>query len=75
MARSGFNGATAMKPWKSRRWSTQGWTRNPRFNGATAMKPWKRTHTPTQFGGSSALQWGHGDEAVEEPAGRPGRAA
>jgi len=39
---SGFNGATAMKPWKSphaNRWTTgceEG------FNGATAMKPWKR---------------------------------
>jgi len=40
--RPGFNGATAMKPWKRRgappcRGSSDG------FNGATAMKPWKRT--------------------------------
>ena len=36
------------------------------FNGATAMKPWKRK--PRKLGQSpwSRLQWGHGDEAVEE---------
>ena len=38
---SGFNGATAMKPWKTRhRLSRIAGTRG--FNGATAMKPWKR---------------------------------
>src|SRR5208282_2632316 len=63
--RPGFNGATAMKPWKRRgappcRGSSAG------FNGATAMKPWKRwCATPIGLG-STRLQWGHGDEAVEE---------
>ena len=36
----GFNGATAMKPWKRRARNPEG--QDPgRFNGATAMKPWK----------------------------------
>ncbi len=38
----GFNGATAMKPWKSCG-CRHGFPPNIGFNGATAMKPWKRT--------------------------------
>ncbi len=44
------------------------------FNGATAMKPWKTSaacrddHWPL-----SPLQWGHGDEAVEDTSKRSGR--
>ena len=35
------------------------------FNGATAMKPWKSAdHCRSR--GATQLQWGHGDEAVEE---------
>ena len=54
-----------MKPWKSR-------TPRPprpvplRFNGATAMKPWKSQELLEQAGRECKLQWGHGDEAVEE---------
>ena len=42
-----FNGATAMKPWKScgSRADLPGGP--PRFNGATAMKPWKSAVTDT----------------------------
>ncbi len=62
----GFNGATAMKPWKRpcRLWKSSRW--GSCFNGATAMKPWKSG--PPQFvaGAHLELQWGHGDEAVEE---------
>ena len=37
------------------------------FNGATAMKPWKSNARDRQTDGAiSMLQWGHGDEAVEE---------
>jgi len=36
-----FNGATAMKPWKSQ-CNGPAAGRGQRFNGATAMKPWKR---------------------------------
>src|SRR5271157_1733152 len=61
----GFNGATAMEPWKRRR---------PRpvaplpggFNGATAMEPWKRANAHAGMTANSLLQWGHGDGAVEE---------
>ncbi len=37
---SGFNGATAMKPWKRKR-ERSTCQRSGIFNGATAMKPWK----------------------------------
>ncbi len=36
------------------------------FNGATAMKPWKRHKMPRGWACVPWLQWGHGDEAVEE---------
>ena len=36
------------------------------FNGATAMKPWKRVYNQLQAATVASLQWGHGDEAVEE---------
>ena len=36
------------------------------FNGATAMKPWKSIETTMAFADIAELQWGHGDEAVEE---------
>ena len=36
------------------------------FNGATAMKPWKRSPRDQHPKPSKPLQWGHGDEAVEE---------
>ena len=60
-----FNGATAMKPWKRMRGSIRR-SAHACFNGATAMKPWKRCiHLGGQLG-NHRLQWGHGDEAVEE---------
>ena len=37
---SGFDGATAMKPWKRER-RLAICRRSMGFNGATAMKPWK----------------------------------
>ena len=40
------------------------------FNGATAMKPWKSIGAGRFSGGSELLQWGHGDEAVEEKTNR-----
>jgi len=39
------------------------------FNGATAMKPWKSYKLPDMAFKHLQLQWGHGDEAVEEPRG------
>ena len=36
-----FNGATAMKPWKSDHSRRIAKDRRIGFNGATAMKPWK----------------------------------
>ena len=39
--RVGFNGATAMKPWKSSISVDMRRQRVASFNGATAMKPWK----------------------------------
>jgi len=32
------------------------------------MKPWKRPHQAPVGGPTKGLQWGHGDEAVEEAA-------
>ena len=61
-----FNGATAMKPWK--RWPIASIMTavDGRFNGATAMKPWKSGLGVRRCRGHRSLQWGHGDEAVEE---------
>ncbi len=36
------------------------------FNGATAMKPWKSYLSVLPQADTTMLQWGHGDEAVEE---------
>jgi len=36
------------------------------FNGATAMKPWKSMDAKKKTRRPGRLQWGHGDEAVEE---------
>ena len=63
-----FNGATAMKPWK-RRIGLGLADHARRFNGATAMKPWKRLQTRRSRRMVAVLQWGHGDEAVEENGG------
>jgi len=54
-----------MKPWKRPR---KYCTREPiiSFNGATAMKPWKSREVEYDTGWRTSLQWGHGDEAVEE---------
>jgi len=60
-----FNGATAMKPWKSEN-PLPPVRRRPCFNGATAMKPWKSYRRPLVARLPHQLQWGHGDEAVEE---------
>ena len=46
------------------------WSSNPGFNGATAMKPWKRLVGQMTWLAGVLLQWGHGDEAVEELAHR-----
>ncbi len=50
-----------MTPWKTS--CCRGQRDDARsFNGATAVRPWK-TVRPESTGG--ALQWGHGDDAVE----------
>ena len=36
------------------------------FDGATAMKPWKSNRARKDVAAIDLLQWGHGDEAVEE---------
>ena len=61
-----FNGATAMKPWKRHSTARQHSPYHSGFNGATAMKPWKSTVPESPFRLPDVLQWGHGDEAVEE---------
>src|SRR5271157_261367 len=62
---TGFNGATAMEPWK-RSTLTTSQDNGVRFNGATAMEPWKRTGSGGSATATMTLQWGHGDGAVEE---------
>src|SRR4051794_1395018 len=54
-----------MKPWKTRR-TRRRCRRAARFNGATAMKPWKTYSRQGCAGEPQRLQWGHGDEAVED---------
>ena len=62
-----FNGATAMKPWKRPAEHVDQSEHGCGFNGATAMRPWKRmASTATTLRTDRRLQWGHGDEAVEE---------
>jgi len=55
-----------MKPWK--RCNLGEVDAGPEcFNGATAMKSWKRRGVPFHVERNRPmLQWGHGDEAVEE---------
>ena len=36
------------------------------------MKPWKSEYTSVLIMASNVLQWGHGDEAVEEDFARVG---
>jgi len=55
-----------MKPWKREDARTTSGSTCPYFNGATAMKPWKRAERAAVQIGKLVLQWGHGDEAVEE---------
>ena len=43
--------------------------RRKSFNGATAMKPWKSADLWRERRARGKLQWGHGDEAVEEDFG------
>jgi len=45
------------------------------FNGATAMKPWKSCRQAADRRAGCRLQWGHGDEAVEEDFMTHGRTA
>ncbi len=54
-----------MKPWKSEAQDCMLGVKSG-FNGATAMKPWKRSHWLAVKMERAQLQWGHGDEAVEE---------
>ena len=62
-----FNGATAMKPWKRPRLLDRFKASSFSFNGATAMKPWKsKIEHVSSPADRNMLQWGHGDEAVEE---------
>src|SRR5208282_4724101 len=71
--RRSFNGATAMKPWK-REMERRRIANSRSFNGATAMKPWKSVTDLLGSYTATWLQWGHGDEAVEEEPGWRGRA-
>ncbi len=68
---SRFNGATAMKPWKTMPIVEFRSSAVVGFNGATAMKPWKTSDSRRLRPLPRSLQWGHGDEAVED--GPPSR--
>ncbi len=74
-APSGFNGATARKPWKTPgRGGAHCGDDRWRFNGATARKPWKTPTAMWPVRHTRLLQWGHGSEAVEDrdSSGRTG---
>src|SRR4051794_29621413 len=65
---SRFNGATARKPWMTPRGTSISHRRRS-FNGATARKPWMTRRAITSRSSVSALQWGHGSEAVDDADG------
>ena len=52
-----FNGATAMKPWKSPM-LRRNFSPPTDFNGATAMKPWKRIVLPGGLWDTSVTSMG-----------------
>ena len=54
----GFNGATAMKPWKRLLAQRVRDRSTGCFNGATAMKPWKRSSAVTASGHEIAASMG-----------------
>ncbi len=59
-----FNAATAFKPWRTQ-YRRRGIPRHQRFNAATAFKPW-RTYISVGYPCQrTALQCGHGLQAVE----------
>ncbi len=55
-----------MKPWKTFEIRSDALAEEKRFNGATAMKPWKTILALCPMHAFYMLQWGHGDEAVED---------
>ena len=57
---NGFNGATAVEPWKLHRGSSEGNLSIRGFNGATAVEPWKSGRGPLPALALRGLQWGHG---------------
>jgi len=63
-----FNLATAMKPWKTCQALTESSGGPLGFNLATAMKPWKTARPLAIMMSAASLQFGHGDEAVEDLA-------
>ena len=63
-----------MKPWKRRGFAGKWRGLVEGFNGATAMKPWKSDLVLASPTTTVSLQWGHGDEAVEEASVRLGLA-
>ena len=64
-----FNVATAWTPWKTSR-ATRSPSPPPRFNVATAWTPWKTPGERTMPVKNTALQCGHGLDAVEDGADR-----
>src|SRR5581483_1215570 len=66
-----FNGATANSPWRTGP-GRGACPSPPRFNGATANSPWRTLQINLRHTAEEALQWGHGEFAVENPgSGRP----
>src|SRR5208282_3473736 len=61
------------KPWKSSRHPRSG-SHPAQLRWAPPMKPWKRRGVPFHVERNRPmLQWGHGDEAVEERSWEPAR--
>ena len=62
---SGFNGATALRPWTAAPRSAPSIGPWPGFNGATALRPWTGGGAGIAARDQGVLQWGHGLAAVD----------
>src|SRR2546422_901140 len=63
---SGFNGATANSPWMTEEGAVAADGGERRLNGAAANSPWMTKPKARRWALTTALQWGHGEFAVDD---------
>ena len=65
---TGFNGATARRPWRTTTGHGRTWQPTRSFNAATARRPWRTSARSSPVNRPSRrLQCGHSPKAVENP--------